>query len=47
MINTGLVYELYDSSAKYSLFIVIIFEILILIGNNTVKMRTTVGLRIL
>ncbi len=39
MTNVGLVYELYDSFNKFPLFIVIIFEIYILIGNGTFRDR--------
>jgi hypothetical protein len=34
MTNVNLLYELYDSFIKYSLFIVIIFKIHFLIGNG-------------
>ncbi len=34
MTNVGLVYELYDSFIEFPLFIVIIFEIYILIGKK-------------
>jgi hypothetical protein len=36
MTNINLLYELYDSFIKFSLFIVIILEIYFLIGNSSV-----------